>query len=145
LGFRGGQFWWDHRKQLGYEQSFSGLDGNGAFYRSITCHQPDARILIYPGRMLDYFAAELRPASRYMFLFPWVAEIGEEEVISDLERMQDTPVFVYVEKDISIWKYPVKKYLNKLLAFLDQTYIETEPNIYLSPELKRRCDMQRQK
>lgn len=141
LHLRVGQFWVEHRIDLRYSAAFSSFEDNGSFYRAVTCHQPDATILIYPGRMLDYLAAQIPPANRYFFLFPWVAEVGQAEVIADLRGMKEKPVMVYIDQNESVWGFPVKDYLSDLIQALERDFIRTEENVYLSPALKARCDL----
>ena len=83
-----------------------------------------------------YFS-KLPLTSRYLFMTPWVANVGQQEVISDLPGKF---AVVFIAKGTDFWGYQTKDFLRGLIDYLDQEYIEVEPNIYISPELKQYCD-----
>jgi hypothetical protein len=140
LNIRGAAFLMENKEKLAYSDKFAGIDTDAAYLRQATCHQPGARILIYPYEPIQYFAAQILPASKYHFLLPWVAEIGQDQVISDLAAQ---PALVLIAPDEQIWGYPVRQYLARLLEYLDQHYIFIERadryQVYRSPSLEGLC------
>ena len=74
-------------------------------------------------------------------MFPWVAEVGQDEVIQQIIDNKKKPVMVYIELNTSVWGYPVKTYLKDLITALDKYYILSGENTYISPGLKARCEV----
>jgi len=136
LSIRGVAFLVGSRTRMTYSEGFGGLEGNAAYLKRATCFRQEARILVYPLDPFMYFLSEIPPASKYHFLTPWVAEIGEGEAISDL---RERPVLVRIDRDQSIWGNPVEQYLGEFLDYLDKNYIPIGSNYYISPELLRIC------
>jgi hypothetical protein len=136
LNVRGAGFLFENKEKLGFTENFGALEGNAGFLANNTCHIEQARVLVYPLDPIQYFLAEIPPASRYHFMTPWVADVGQGEVISDLHN---GPFLVYVNRDANIWGFPVEEYLGELLRFLDEQFIQVETNYYLSPQLQRLC------
>jgi hypothetical protein len=140
LNIRGGKFLLDRTSELGYAQNFEVIQGNAGFLKKATCGLDNARALIYPIDPIQYFFAEIPPSSKYHFMTPWVADVGQQQVISDLEMGAH---LVYVNRGTNIWGHQVEEYLAELVAFLDERYIQIEPNYYASPELLLECPYER--
>jgi hypothetical protein len=140
LNVRGAAFLIENKEKMAYSDKFAGIDADAAYLRAATCHQPEARILVYPYEPIQYFSSQILPASRYHFMLPWVAEVGQEQVISDLASQ---PALVLIAREGEIWGYPVREYLSKLLEYLDQNYIFIEKadryQVYRSPSLEQLC------
>ena len=140
LNIRGAAFLIENKEKMAYSDKLAGIDVDAAYLRKATCNQPGARILIYPYEPIQYFAAQILPASKYHFLLPWVAEIGQEQAISDLAKQ---PALVLIAREGQVWGYPVQQYLAKLLEYLDQHYIFIEKagpyQVYMSPKLEKLC------
>jgi hypothetical protein len=136
LGFRGGKFLVDNVSELSFSQNFTTIEGNAGFLNKATCGLDDARVLIYPLDPIQYFFAEIPPASKFHFMTPWVADVGQSRVIADLEGGKN---LVYVNRGTNIWGHDVEEYLAEILTFLDVEYIQIEPNYFASPELIRDC------
>jgi len=137
LNLRMGEYWINHRTDLSYEKQFGHSIETGENYRHITCGNEDASLLVYPLETTINFFSKIPPTSRYLFMTPWVANVGQQEVISDLSGKA---AVVYIAKDTDIWGYQVNDYLRSLIAYLDKEYIEVEANIYISPKIKQYCD-----
>jgi hypothetical protein len=140
LNLRGVAFLLENKEKMAYSEKLAGIDVDATYLRKATCHQPGARILVYPYEPIQYFAAQILPASKYHFLLPWVAEIGQEQVISDLSTQ---PALILIAREGQIWGYPVKQYLAKLLEYLDKNYTFIEQagryQVYMSPKLEKLC------
>jgi hypothetical protein len=124
------------RADLGYSANFEAIRGNSGFLREATCRLEAARVLVYPLDPIQYFFAEIPPSSKYHFMTPWVAEVGQQAVLSDIEGGAH---LVYVNRDANIWGHPVTDYLREMLSFLDEKYVQIEPNYFASPELLLTC------
>jgi hypothetical protein len=130
-------YWIDHRTELSYESQFGHFMETGDNYRHLTCGNEEASLLAYPLETTTNFFSKLPLTSRYLFMTPWVANVGQQEVISDLPGKF---AVVFIAKGTDIWGYQTNDFLRGLIDYLDQEYIEVEPNIYISPELKQYCD-----
>lgn len=137
LQIRGAKYLLDHKSELTFSRNFAVLQGNAGFLRKTTCSLEEARVLVYPLDPMQYFLAEIPPASKYHFMTPWVAEVGLDQVISDLDKGR--PQLIFIDRDASIWGYPVEQYLGDLINFLDEQYVPLEPGYYASPDLFRIC------
>ena len=124
------------RSKLTYDANFGALQGNAGFLNEATCHLDQARVLVYPSDPMQYFLAEIPPASKYHFMTPWVAEIGQAATISQLG---DGQFLVHVDRGWNIWGHPVEVYMAELLAYLDEHYIQIDPSDFLSPQLAQAC------
>lgn len=140
LNIRGIGFLIDNRDKMGYSAKFAGLEGDAAYVRKMTCHQSDARLLVYPYEPIQYFASQILPGSKYHFLPPWVAEIGQDQVINDL---QEAETLVLIDKEGSVWGYENQNYLADLIQYLDENYVFIEKpdrySVYRSPKLEELC------
>lgn len=136
LGLRGAGYIVDHRDQLSYSYNFTYYRIVTREIRQLTCNQPDIRLGFYPANPLLYFFSKILPVSKYLFLWPWVADKGLDEIIAEL---QSTKAIVYVDPDADVWGYKTRDYLAPLIQYLEQNYIKVKTNIYLSPEIARRC------
>ena len=52
--------------------------------KSLACSQ-DAILGYYPGHPIVYFYTGLRPVSRYVLMWPWVAEVAMPDVLASLQ------------------------------------------------------------
>lgn len=101
-----------------------------------SCNHEDVFLAYYPGNPYIYFFTNLRPVSKYMFMWPWVADVGLSDVIMHLDQKK---VVVYIE-DTQIWgKYNTKEYLSELITFLDENYYDIEDGWYISPKAYQFC------
>lgn len=140
LNIRGIGFLMDNRDKMSYSAKFAGLEGDAAYIRKMTCHQYNARLLVYPYEPIQYFASQILPGSKYHFLPPWVAEVGQNQVINDLGKAQ---TLVLIDEEGSVWGYENQDYLADLIKYLDGNYILIEKpdrySVYRSPELEEFC------
>lgn len=103
-----------------------------------TCDQPDVLLADYPLGGYSYWFTDMNPVAGYTYMWPWVAEIALHDVMSELNR-DNTPAIVSIQ-DTLVWgKYDTKEYLLPLIEYLDGNYHKVSDDIYLSPELYRRC------
>lgn len=108
--------------------------------RAWACHLPEARLAIYPGggSIYTYFFSEMKPVSRYVFMWPWVADYGLEEALKALN--QEETLALVVRQEAIIWgRYDTRVYLRPLDEFLNAHYVRIGEGIYRSPALEARC------
>jgi hypothetical protein len=106
--------------------------------RSLSCNQDDLRVLIYPYNPMVYFVTQIPPASKYMFMHPWVAQVAMPELIPELGQQNSTIIEVKTEK--TVWQqYAVKDYLADLITYLDQNYQQVNDTLWMSKSLAKQC------
>ncbi|GEM_PF-1508113 len=127
-----------NQPQLSYEGSFA-HDTAVADYirRDLACGQPDVSLAYYPGDPIFNYLTGLPPVSKYLYVFPWVAEVALPEVI---QVLQSGKTVVYVDWQFPLWNlYWADNYLAPLKTYLDANYQKVEEGFYISPELAREC------
>jgi len=103
------------------------------------CNQQGVMLADYPNGIYSYWFTGLKPATKYTFLWPWVAKVGQTEIIETLGKNRDKPVLVYMH-EMTVWgTYPTKKYLAPLYDFLDKSYVKVADGTYMSPNLASDC------
>lgn len=101
----------------------------------------DVRFLTYPVYPEVIFWGKFQPASRYLFLFPWVVDAYADEVIQDLSTPQQASL-VFINKTVCIWNvYCVNDYAEKIIQYLDSSFVKLSDYYYASPELAENCDL----
>lgn len=115
------------------------LDWKSAQILETACNRTDVMLADYPNGIYSYWFTGLKPATKYIFLWPWVAKVGQDEIIKTLDKNQHEPVLVYMH-EMNVWnKYPTKKYLAPLYDFLDKNYVKLGDETYMSPKLASDC------
>lgn len=123
------------------EVRFDGFKKEAANIQELTCHQPGVLLAHYPAGTYYYWFSGMKPVSKYVFMWPWVAEVGLDDVIYELSQRQT--LAVVVRQECLIWeKYDTKVYLRPLDEFLEVNYHKVAEGIYLSPALYLRCSKQ---
>ena len=101
-----------------------------------TCSPSDILLAPYPGDTYAFWFTDMKPVSRYLFMWPWVAEIGQVDVINILD---EAPSIVIIEK-MKVWnKYNTNVYLHRLHNYLDENYLNIKEGWYISPSLMQQC------
>ncbi len=109
-------------------------------YREITCNLPDIKFALYPVGGYHYWFTQLPPVSRYLYMWPWVAEYGQNEVIQELANPDERALVVI--QDSTIWQiYDSEDYLKPLADYLDANYRKVEDHTYISPALAAACPL----
>ena len=127
----------ERRETINFDYRFSGLAVRAENLRRWECGNSSTKYLVYPLEPWAYFFLERQPASKYMFMTPWVAEVGQQELIADIQA--EPYVVVYLQSDASIWEYPAKEYLSDFWAVLEKNYVQVESDIWVSPALYSQC------
>ena len=125
------------RADFSYESNFRKYERDAMRLDRLACGRPDVRLAHYPEGVYSYWFSGLQPASKYIFMWPWVAEVGQAEMIRELEGEQYVIVIV---TDELVWdEYATSDYLRPLLDYLDANYHKLSKETYISPALFNAC------
>ena len=123
-------------KSLTYNNNFREYSSDIKKIENLICGQKDVRLGYYPGDPLIYFLTGMSPISKYIYFWPWVAEVGTNDLIAGLNNGKN---LVYVDRHVLVWTRSSKDFMRPILDYLNQNYIQVEPGYYLSPELASGC------
>lgn len=105
---------------------------------AFACGESDVQLALYPYGSYEYWFTEMKPIAGYTYMWPWVADIALDEVISELKRKEILAIVSI--RDGVIWqKYDTKVYLKSLRDYLEKWYTKVANDVYISPELTKRC------
>lgn len=130
----------ENRAYLSYTANFQGYEQRAAMLRRLACDRPDVALIDYPSDPLMHFFTRMRPASPYIFMLPWVAEVALPEVI---QRLASTPTLVQIDPDGAIWGRRNSLYMASLIEFVSTHYVVVGRGLYRSPELNVACPIAR--
>lgn len=120
------------------EVQFADFKNDSAYIQQLTCNQPDVLLADYPSGTYYYWFTGMKPVSKYTFMWPWVAEVGLDDVIDELSQKQ--MLAIVVVQELVIWdQYDTKVYLHPLDEYLELNYHKVAEGIYTSPALYLRC------
>jgi hypothetical protein len=71
-------------------------------------------------------------------MWPWVAEIAQDDIIKELGEKDELAV-VIIDSPPLWGKYFPKQYLNHVIDYLAKNYVKKSDDLFISPELARRC------
>ncbi|MCW1969238.1 MAG: hypothetical protein KIH69_014090 [Anaerolineae bacterium] len=83
-----------------------------------TCGQSDVKLGYYPANPYVHFYSQLRPVSRYLFVWPWVAEVGADDIAVALKTQPHSIVNIVARGDI--WGVPNAVSLAPIVETLQQ-------------------------
>jgi hypothetical protein len=131
-----------NRQQFSYASNFAHYEDVVNHIRNdLACGQPDVSLAYYPGEPTFNYMAGLPLASKYAYLWPWVAEVALPEAIQSL---QTGKAIVNVDWLTPLWGiYRAEDYLAPLKAYLENNYHPAGQGFYVSPELARQCHFTR--
>jgi hypothetical protein len=138
--FRGGYFLVDHWDTLMDNPQVTVNEKLGASIHAATCNQKDVQILYYPTNPMVYFVTEIPPASKYGFMYPWVAEIGQQELIDELRQNPAAVILINTSRKAGK-PQAVTTYLADTIQFLNQNYVYWDANKWMSPQLASLCSV----
>jgi hypothetical protein len=103
--------------------------------KSLTCGR-EAVLGDYPGDAAVYFFTDLKPVSRYIYMWPWVAQVALPD---EVDRLRQGEVIVRLEPILSVWGRPTRTYLADVINYVESHYVPAGDYDFLSPELAERC------
>ncbi|MBI3785832.1 MAG: hypothetical protein HY270_20755 [Deltaproteobacteria bacterium] len=128
----------DNRASLSYAANFLPYEQRADVLRALGCGRSDVALAYYPSDPLNYVFTRMPPASPYLFMLPWIAEVALPEVITSL---QSRPAVVSVDLHGQIWGYENRHYMAPLIDFLEQHYTKVLPGLYRSKDLDASCPL----
>jgi hypothetical protein len=118
------------------QSDFEPLLAEARGIREAAQNQSDVRLGHYPyGNYMSYLTG-IRPLSKYVDFYPWVAEIAQADV--DAELAQAANVLLVMDTTGSIWSYPNDVTLASEIAFAKKHLIKENfgpVTVYVSPWL----------
>jgi len=105
--------------------------------RKWTCNRKDVKLLYYPAGYRQYFFTGLLPLTKYTALYPWIADIAQDDIIQALQN-ENVFVIVYIEP-IDVWGIKVEEYLRPMIGFLKSRYKQIDDWVFVSPALYSAC------
>jgi hypothetical protein len=136
LNIRMVEFFSQRRSEFSYETQFGHWINDANHFYSFSCGNSEATFLYYVYNPIISYLTMLPPTTRYYNMTPWVAEVGLQETIDNLEGKF---AIVYIEKDTTLWGFNTNEYLSDIIDYLDNNYIEVEYRTYLSPLQYQYC------
>ncbi|GIV30325.1 MAG: hypothetical protein KatS3mg028_1391 [Bacteroidia bacterium] len=101
-----------------------------------TCESDDVRLIYYPAGYRQHFFTRLLPLTKYTAMYPWIAEVGQDEVIKALQK--NDLVIVYLEP-IDVWGIELQDYLSPMIEYLRREYKPIDDWVFVSPLLYSVC------
>jgi hypothetical protein len=139
--WRGSVILVQHADQMDYARHFGVYTAFSKQLDQRFCDR-DGYLAYYPSDPFVYFFSRTKPLNRYIFFYPWVAEVGTDEVLHSLEAGKQRDVIVQIDQKGSIWGYPNASYMQPLISYLDQHYIALDATTFRSPALHNTCSIQ---
>lgn len=126
---------------LSYEANFGQYERQARSIKLESCGL-DVALAHYPNNTLVHFFTGMRPVSKYVIMYPWVAEVALTEVIDNLKSDQ---AIVLLDTTGEIWGRKNAEYLANLKNYLEKNYTLVmsqnylDQNYYISPQLISKC------
>lgn len=102
-----------------------------------TCNKDDVNLIYYPAGYRQHFFTRLLPLTKFTTMYPWIAEVGQDEVIHALNN-EDALVIVYIEP-IEVWGRKVVNYLSPMINLVKDKYVQIDDWVFVSPSLYSVC------
>lgn len=109
------------------------------YLEKYTCNEPGVLLAHYPAGTYFYWLTNMEPVAGYLYMWPWVAEVGLDDVIQQLEQENVLAMVVRQDNGLIWGKYDTYQYMAPLDSYLKDHYQQVTPGIYVSPELFSRC------
>ena len=140
LGFRVAVSTLQTPENLSYSQNFAPVQARAATIKALACGQPDVFLAHYPGSGYTLWFTDMKPVARFIYFWPWEADVYLDEVIGALDQEQVSAIVQIRAREV--WGWPVKEYLQPLYEYLDENYVTIEEGLYISPYLAAQCRQQ---
>jgi hypothetical protein len=125
---------------LSYGYHFASLEARAEQIKAMACGQPDVLLARYPGVSYGLWFTDMKPVARFIYMYPWEAEVFQDEVISALDQEQVSAIVLIHDREI--WGWSVRDYLQPLYEYLDNNYVKIQDGTYVSPHLAAQCHEQ---
>jgi hypothetical protein len=135
---RGALFLANNRWTVMNDRHVTMYENLGDEIRSISCNERGVELSVFPINPIVNFVTGIPPASRYVFMYPWVAEIGQEELIHELKRNPSAVVWINTNRKAGS-PDGVATYMADTIDFLNQEYVQVRGDLWMSPELTESC------
>jgi hypothetical protein len=122
-----------------FQSDFSRLMEEAHLIRQAAQNRSDVQLGHYPDGNYMYYLTGLRPISKFVDFYPWVAEIAKGEVDADLRRA--SRVVLALEIEGNIWSYPNYITLESEIEFARKNLIKEKLGwltVYVSPSIAAR-------
>jgi len=139
--FRGGYYIVKNWNWFASQRHVRMYDEFGDEIRDLACGSPDLELSVFPINPIVHFVTGIPPASRYVYMYPWVAEIGKEELITELKANPAAVVWINTGRKSGEPDSPAV-YMAEVIDFLNEEYFVLGQDFWLSPELAERCGVE---
>jgi hypothetical protein len=139
--FRGGYFIATNWFEITNDNHVTMYRSFGDDIRQAACGQEDVELAVFPVNPIVYFVSEISPASRYTYMYPWVAETGQDELIQTLSEHQSAVVWIQQGRKRDS-PDGVANYMADTIDFLNESYVRYRGNYWMSPELAKICSVE---
>jgi hypothetical protein len=136
--FRGAYFIADHWDAITSGRHIKVFNEFEDSLRSVSCNQENVELSVFPNNPLVHFVTGIPPASKYTFMYPWVAEIGQNELIAELKDNPVSIVWLNLRRKAGTPE-AVTAYMADTVEFLREEYVELGSGIWMSPHLAKNC------
>ena len=137
--FRGGFYIASNRNTVMSKRHVTLYEKLGDDIGMLTCNQENVELSVFPINPIVHFVTEIPPASKYVFMYPWVAEIGQTELIAELREHPAAVVWINTARK-SGSPDGVAAYMADTIKFLDEEYFIIGDDFWMSPELAEICE-----
>ena len=137
--FRGGFYLLKNWNTIMSKRHITLYEKLGDDIHNLTCSQANVKLSVFPINPIVHFVTEIPPASKYVFMYPWVAEIGQTELIAELRDHPSSVVWINTARK-SGSPDGVAAYMSDTIKFLDEEYFTIGDDFWMSPELAEICE-----
>jgi hypothetical protein len=135
-------FYYHNPDFLSYKTSFGQIEAMASKLSRLSCNLPSVKLGVFPAEPYLYAFTKMKPMSKYIYYWPWVAEIARNEVLSHMET--DTAI-VYLFVPGNIWGISYSTFLGDLYRYLASHYTYIGDNCFATPILLSNCDVIKEK
>jgi hypothetical protein len=122
---------------LSWERHFARHEATAAEFERMACGQSGVLLGFYPGPGYAHWFTEMEPVSGYWLMYPWVAEVGLDDVLETLNQAGVRAIVRIRGREVK--GYDPRDYLRPLSEYLDENYVRVSDGVYLSPTLASLC------
>ncbi len=93
-----------YMRQHAFQSDFAVLHSAAQVIREAAKNRPDVRLGNYPAGDYMYYLTGYLPPSKFVYFYPWVADVGRSQMDHDLARESNVLLILDISGDI--WSYP---------------------------------------